>query len=227
MKIIVIVVHSRPMVSILDSLIKIFLAFLAGVIIGVDRERCGKSAGTRTQMLICVGSTMLSDISLQLPNTIGPFGRLGGDPARLMAQVVAGIGFVGAGVIIKGNKNRVTGVTTAATIWVTAAIGIAIGAGFYFPAFLTMICVLLLGPIAKLQYKIGLKVDPYNLTFHRRLQKMIEKTLVDLKITSTVLSHEENETTIKIFSSAEKNHKLSEILQRKKIKFDLVYNAED
>lgn len=203
-------------------LLKIGLAFLAGVIIGVDRERIGKSAGTRTQMLICVGSALLASISIELPKLIGPTGNpMGGDPARLMAQIVAGIGFVGAGVIIKGNKNRVIGITTAATIWVTAAIGLSIGAGFYFPALATMACVLLLSPIAALQYRIGLKVNPYVLIYKSSRSKDVENLLNHSKISWAISGHRDHEVILHIYSSEQKNKKLNRMLESKKIPYSL------
>lgn len=207
-----------------DIVLRILLAFLAGILIGIDRERHGKTAGTRTQMLICVGSAMLSSMSVELPNLLNAEGKaLGGDPARLMAQVVAGIGFVGAGVVIKGSKNRVIGITTAAMIWVTAAIGLAIGAGFYLPAFITTCCVLLLGPIARLEYHIGLKVDPYLLTITPKMKKEVERMLQKQNIISCVLDHTEKAVAIRILSSEQRNRVLSAMLEKKRVKFSLSF----
>lgn len=100
---------------------------LLGGIIGVERELSGKPAGLRTNILICVGSALLMDLSVRIGMVNGT--RVG-DPARIAAQVVSGIGFLGAGTIMQA-RGAVLGLTTAATIWVVAAIGLTVGAGAY------------------------------------------------------------------------------------------------
>jgi putative Mg2+ transporter-C (MgtC) family protein len=102
-----------------------------GGAIGLEREIKGKPAGLRTNILICVGAALLTDVSIRIG--IAENGQRVGDPARLAAQIVSGIGFIGAGTIMQGG-GTVTGLTSAATIWVVASIGIAIGAGFYLEA---------------------------------------------------------------------------------------------
>jgi len=101
---------------------KILMSVLAGGLIGLERELRSKSAGFRTLMLICLGSALFTIFSQEMgsPN----------DLARIAANIVVGIGFVGAGVIFKADT-RVNGITTAATIWVTAAVGMGIGLGHY------------------------------------------------------------------------------------------------
>jgi putative Mg2+ transporter-C (MgtC) family protein len=114
----------------LDLLIKLSLAVFLGGIIGFERELSGKPAGLRTNILICLGVALLMDVS----NRIGLVdGQRIGDPARIAAQVVSGVGFLGAGTIMQG-QGVVTGLTSAATIWVVAAIGLTIGGGFYIEA---------------------------------------------------------------------------------------------
>ena len=109
----------------LDLLGRLALAVLLGGIVGVERELSGKPAGLRTNILICLGSALLMDLSI----TVGIVdGERVGDPARIAAQVVSGIGFLGAGTIMQA-RGEVVGLTTAATIWVVAAIGLAVGAG--------------------------------------------------------------------------------------------------
>ena len=114
-----------------DLLLKLTLAVLLGGAIGLEREIKAKPAGLRTNILICVGAALLSDVSVRIGLIDG--GARVGDPARLAAQIVSGIGFIGAGTIMQGG-GMVTGLTSAATIWVVAAIGIAIGSGFYVEA---------------------------------------------------------------------------------------------
>ncbi len=110
----------------LDLLFKLVVAVLMGGAIGLERQIAGKAAGLRTNILICLGATLLMDLSIHMT---GADGRVG-DPARLAAQVVVGIGFIGAGTIMQ-SKGTISGLTTAATIWVVAALGLTIGAGFY------------------------------------------------------------------------------------------------
>jgi len=102
-----------------ELLAKIGLAALLAGAVGIEREWTGKWAGLRTHMLIAVGSTLLAHVSIHL-----------GDGARITAQIVTGVGFLGAGTIIQ-SRGAVRGLTTAAGLWVAAAIGIAIGARFY------------------------------------------------------------------------------------------------
>jgi len=111
----------------LDLAAKLLGAVLIGGGIGLEREMKGKPAGLRTNILICVGSALLMDISLRLA------AMYGGDPGRISAQVVTGIGFLGAGTILH-TRGMITGLTSAATIWVVAAIGLTIGAGFFVEA---------------------------------------------------------------------------------------------
>ena len=104
---------------------------MLGGAIGLEREIAGKPAGLRTNILICMGATLLTDVSIGLVS--GPDGTRLGDPSRLAAQIVTGIGFLGAGTIMQA-RGTITGLTSAATIWVVAAIGITIGAGHYLEA---------------------------------------------------------------------------------------------
>ena len=106
---------------------KLTIAVLCGGAIGLERQISGKPAGLRTNILICLGSALLMEISIKLGASVGG-GRIG-DPARLAAQVVTGIGFIGAGTIMQ-SRGAITGLTSAATLWVVAAIGLTAGAGF-------------------------------------------------------------------------------------------------
>jgi uncharacterized membrane protein YhiD involved in acid resistance len=110
-----------------DLLVKLLLAVLLGGIIGFEREIAGKPAGLRTNILICIGAALLMDLSTRVGLVDGK--RIG-DPGRIAAQIVSGVGFLGAGTIMQA-QGMVTGLTSAATIWVVAAIGMAVGAGYY------------------------------------------------------------------------------------------------
>lgn len=109
---------------------RIFLSFIAGFILGLERKSRQQQVGLRTLILICVSSTVLMLLSIHL-STLNP---TKGDPSRLAAQVVSGIGFLGAGAILRQGLN-IKGLTSAAIIWVSAALGLAIGAGLYIIAF--------------------------------------------------------------------------------------------
>jgi len=105
-------------------LVRLLVALAVGGAVGLEREFKGKPAGIRTNMLICIGSCLLMIISIEIARTAGRVA----DPGRIAAQVVTGIGFLGAGTIIR-SRFHVSGLTTAATIWVLSALGLAIGAG--------------------------------------------------------------------------------------------------
>ncbi len=101
--------------------LKLLLAVVCGGAIGLEREATGKPAGLRTNILISVGSTLITIVSASVAHEVG-------DPGRIAAQIVTGVGFIGAGSIIQA-RGSITGLTTAATIWAVAGIGISIGAG--------------------------------------------------------------------------------------------------
>lgn len=112
--------------NIISMCIRLVLAMLIGAFIGREREKLGRPAGLRTHILVCVGACMTSLIGifiwLQDPQS---------DPLRIAAQVVSGIGFLGVGTIMIRGRDHITGLTTAATLWTTASLGIALGFGFY------------------------------------------------------------------------------------------------
>jgi putative Mg2+ transporter-C (MgtC) family protein len=120
-------------------LVRCGAAALCGAVVGLERELRDKPAGFRTNILICLGASMYMAVGLLLANETE---RAFTDPARIAAQVVTGIGFIGAGCIIQ-ERGRVTGLTTAATIWVVAAIGIVAGAGYPILAFVSTLLVAL------------------------------------------------------------------------------------
>ncbi len=131
--------------------VQILFALLLGGLVGYDREVKMKAAGFKTNIMICIGATLYTTISLLNLHTSDYSNMI--DPNRIAAQIVSGIGFLGAGAIIQG-RGSVSGLTTAATIWVVAAIGYTIGVGYPFVATmfsLTVLVVLrLLNPINKL-----------------------------------------------------------------------------
>jgi len=117
----------------IDFVIRLCLAFAAGGIIGIERSSRRQVAGLRTHILIAIGSCCLMMLSIWLPQQLNT-----GDPGRIAAQVVSGMGFLGAGAIIRLGSN-IRGLTTAASLWLTAAVGLTIGAGMFIAALTTVI----------------------------------------------------------------------------------------
>jgi putative Mg2+ transporter-C (MgtC) family protein len=129
-----------------DDFIKILLAVLAGGLIGLEREFRDKAAGFRTLIFICVGATVFTMLSVDLAGD--------NDPTRIAASIVTGVGFLGAGVILR-EGGRVTGLTTASTIWLTAALGMGIGAGQYvLTGFVVLVSLVVLWMFPKLEQRI-------------------------------------------------------------------------
>ena len=123
--------------NIWTALIRLFLAFVLAGIVGYDREKKGHAAGLRTHILVCMGAALTTLTGLFCSETLG----FTSDPMRIGAQVVSGIGFIGAGTIMVTRATHVRGLTTAAGLWSTAAIGLSLGAGFYEGA---VVCTLLI-----------------------------------------------------------------------------------
>jgi putative Mg2+ transporter-C (MgtC) family protein len=125
-------------------LLRLLLAAALGGLIGLEREHSGKPAGFRTNLLICLGAALITEVSFNVAATAS------GDPGRIAAQIVSGIGFLGAGTILHA-RGSVYGLTTAATLWVVAAIGMAVGARAYAAAViatgLVMLALMLLGRV--------------------------------------------------------------------------------
>ena len=115
-------------IDIWTTIVRLIISFLLGAIVGTERSMRRREAGLRTFTLICLGSTMAMLISIWIPQIYPNF--LNGDPGRIAAQVLTGIGFLGAGAIIQ-SRGSVYGLTTAACIWVVAVIGLAVGAGMF------------------------------------------------------------------------------------------------
>jgi putative Mg2+ transporter-C (MgtC) family protein len=164
-----------------DILLKIFLAAILGGIVGLERELSQKEAGLRTNILIAVGSAFITILSIKIAATANI-----GDPARLSAQIVSGIGFLGAGAIIQA-RFAVHGLTTAATIWTVAAIGIGVGSGYYFTSFLVTMLVLII--LSLFRYISDMlerqkKMYAYIIRIEDNAALMIEikKLLMDLNI---------------------------------------------
>ena len=162
-------------------LLRLLLAMLCGAFLGYERERHGRSAGLRTNILVCVGAALMMVVSKYFYFKPGEFtGNITTalDPARIAAQIVTGIGFLGAGVIIK-ERGGTRGLTTAATLWYNAGVGMACGAGMIIlPIFSTVIGLASLTVLKGIEYKI--QRDSYKVV-HVECCGIGEHTLTELK----------------------------------------------
>jgi len=145
----------------LELLIQLVLASIVGGSIGLERELKGKPAGLRTNILICIGATLYTVLSVQMGNAVG-------DPTRIAGQIITGVGFIGAGTILH-TRGAVTGLTSAATIWVVAAIGMALGSGNYVEAMGASILVMVvLTGLAPLEELVAQRSSSTRLVVHAR-----------------------------------------------------------
>jgi putative Mg2+ transporter-C (MgtC) family protein len=146
-----------------EDVLKILLSVLAGGLIGAEREYRDKAAGFRTLIFICMGATLFTILSIRMGEGI--------DPARIAAAIVSGVGFLGAGVILR-HRGQILGLTTASTIWLAAAVGMGIGGGYYLQtgaAVLTVMIVLWFFPFIEwlidnlahtVRYKVTSAINP-------------------------------------------------------------------
>lgn len=187
-----------------EIIIKLILAAVVGGFTGYEREKSNQFAGFRTHILVSVGACITSVIALELFNKYNGISTM--DPARLPAQVLSGIGFLGAGAILK-NSNGIRGLTTAAGIWATACIGIAIGYGQY-----------VLGITAWLLVMATLYIfKNIDKVISKRSQAILKATITNLDITSTVFN------TIKASEIGIKNF---QIVSRSNDTWELVFLIE-
>jgi len=140
------------MVGFMSTIGRLFLAFILASVLGLERERKGGSAGLRTHILVCMGSALIMLTSLYIYDIYQDKTTI--DPGRIAAGVVTGIGFLGAGSIIRSSEG-IRGLTTAASIWVSAAIGLAVGCGYILGAFVvTLFSYLSLSFLKKFEHRL-------------------------------------------------------------------------
>jgi putative Mg2+ transporter-C (MgtC) family protein len=145
----------------LELLLQLGLATLLGGAIGLERELGGKPAGLRTNILICIGSALYTQLSLAMVPA-------GTDASRVAGQIVTGVGFIGAGTILHA-RGAVVGLTSAATIWVVAAIGVALGAGHYAEGLLsTLIVLVVLQGLGRVEIVVERAASKSHITVHAR-----------------------------------------------------------
>lgn len=181
-------------ITVPTAAVRLAISFLLGAVIGVERQFRRRDAGMRTFTLICMGSAAAMLISIWIPQTYPNF--LNGDPGRIAAQVLTGIGFLGAGAIIQSHGS-VHGLTTAACIWVMAVVGLAAGAGMFVAASITTALTLfILVSLERLERRMFLdgvnKILTINCSTATPDLKGIRKILEDRSIFIVSLSYEHN-----------------------------------
>ncbi|OQY93822.1 MAG: magnesium transporter MgtC [Sphingobacteriales bacterium UTBCD1] len=174
------------MLSWSEILIRLALASLFGALIGLERERKNWTAGLRTHMMVCVGSCLIMIVSAYAFFDILGSKNVVLDPSRIAAQVVSGIGFIGAGTILFSKQGTVHGLTTAAGLWTVAAIGLATGGGMYFAASATtVIALIILWALHPLEYN-------YSKKFRRRtLRITTDSNVANIELLKNLLSKDE------------------------------------
>ena len=165
----------------LELLMQLVLAVVLGGAIGLERELKGKPAGLRTNILISIGATLFTVLSMRMAAERG-------DPGRVAAQILAGVGFIGAGTILH-TRGAVTGLTSAATIWVVAAIGMALGTGAYVEALgTTFLVIVVLTGLASLERLVAARSSLTRIVIHARpgadtldgIEDLVKRTGLDL-----------------------------------------------
>ena len=179
------------------SIAKLSISFVLGAVIGIERQMRRREAGMRTFTLICMGSTAAMLISIWIPQCYPDF--LNGDPGRIAAQVLTGIGFLGAGAIIQSHGS-IQGLTTAACIWVMAVEGLAVGAGMYLAACVTtLFSLFVLVSLERLEKRMFLDGVNKILSIHCSVStpdlKLIRKTLEARKVYIISVSYEQDYET--------------------------------
>lgn len=178
-----------------EVVIKLLTAAILSLILGIEREIKKKPVGLKTSLVISTFSCLLTIISISTAYSTPPRNDINitMDPLRLAAQIVSGIGFLGAGVILRRGNNSITGLTTAAIIWGAAGIGIAVGAGFYIEAILTVIIVVIgIEIIAPFLTKIGpkrIRMRELSLKATIREKENIEDLLTFMKSQGMIIDN--------------------------------------
>ena len=159
-------------------IVRLLLAMFIGGIIGLERGKQGRAAGMRTHILVSIGSALTAMIGFYLYQSLG----ITTDPMRLSAQVISGIGFLGVGTILIKGRFQITGLTTAAGLWATAAIGLAVGAGFYVGAITAFaIIVLSITIFHRLEYRITKRYNRFGIYVEIRSDEVVKEALETLK----------------------------------------------
>ena len=161
--------------NIVTVAVRVVLAMIMGGIIGLERGKQGRAAGMRTHILVTLGAALTAMIGFYISKTL----NITSDPTRISAQVISGIGFLGVGTIMLKGRFQITGLTTAAGLWATAAIGLSLGAGFYEGAIIAFLATVLTVTILhRLEYKLGKHQSRYGLYVEINTDKKI-RAIID------------------------------------------------
>jgi putative Mg2+ transporter-C (MgtC) family protein len=202
----------------IDIVLKLLIAFLLSALIGIEREIIHKPAGIKTHTLVCISSALILDFGMYLTNIYGPTV----DPSRIPAQILSGIGFVGAGTIIRDGFS-VKGITTAASLLAITCIGLAVGAGYYAGAiFATIFIFLILILTAPFQMMIDTKrkMILFTITAHTHSGMIgeIEKVFEENNIEIINIKHHNDPvsqyTSLKVFAKCSDKKTKESIIQR-------------
>ena len=157
--------------------LRLGLAMVFGAVIGIERGKQGRAAGMRTHILVCLGACLATMIGFYSAKVLGTTG----DPLRVAAQVVSGIGFLGVGTILLKGRFQITGLTTAAGLWCAAAIGLALGAGFYEGALGVFIfTIATVSFLHKLEYKFIKRYRRFGIYVEITSDKLVRTTIDEI-----------------------------------------------
>src|SRR6187200_224065 len=195
-----------------ETALQLLMSFVIGTAIGLEREYRSKAAGLRTMIMICFGSTIFTEISI----TLG-----GSTPDRIASTIITGIGFLGAGVIFKDGLS-INGITTATTIWIAAALGMAVGAGEYFIALVGSVVVLIVLSLFENLQRVIVRMHQarsYRITFEKddNFTKALEKQIHNLSLRCHKARDTKNENdysvSYEVFGSEKKLDQLNTFLK--------------
>lgn len=210
---------SRTDISFPVVIVRLVVSLVLGGIIGMERERHNQPAGFRTHTLICLGATMIMLLSIYVPQHAGS-NVSGGDPGRIAAQVVSGIGFLGAGAILRLGVS-VKGVTTAASIWVVASLGLVIGAGMYGTAAVSTVFILfILTVLEKIEKRVfterylrSINLELATTEFHlASIVGLISGYRIEVQSSDISQSLDDGTTKLKIVVKIPENLRVQELL---------------
>ena len=205
---------------------RLILAAILGAVIGIEREIKNRAAGFRTHIIVSVGACLIMLIGI---DGIGKFSSdTARDTARIAGQVISGIGFLGAGTILQ-KKNAVTGLTTAATLWLSAAIGLAVGIGYYEGAIIaTVICLVTLISLNKISDLINKKtIKSYSMIFDTynfnqdSFYEFTSKEGVEIRKLDIIDEEMDDKSMIEVTFSFNKNYDIDGFFKKLKSEYSL------
>lgn len=205
---------------------RLILAAILGAVIGIEREIKNRAAGFRTHIIVSVGACLIMLIGI---DGIGKFSSdTARDTARIAGQVISGIGFLGAGTILQ-KKNAVTGLTTAATLWLSAAIGLAVGIGYYEGAIIaTVICLVTLISLNKISDLINKKtIKSYSMIFDTynfnqdSFYEFTSKEGVEIRKLDIIDEEMDDKSMIEVTFSFNKNYDIDGFFKKLKLEYNL------